>query len=268
MITVAGAPASTSAGCDESRRRLPPPRRRTRSRGGPRPRGEPIRPRKLRFVVVTARSPAPRTPIPPPKQAPQVGVETIAARLDEDVEQALAHRLAVDPLRRGDDDQRGSRDGRGCPRSISAAWRRSVIVPFEQLPMYAWSIFVPGRLRDRHDVARQVRQRDQRVELASRSIAQRLRELGVGVGLLRRPRAVGAAVEVRARSSRRPGRSPVSAPASTAMFATASRSSIDSAAAPSPDELERRVRAAADADLADHGEDQVLAGDERAASRR
>src|SRR5205814_10569116 len=39
---------------------------------------EPIRPRKLRFVVVTARSPAARTPMPPPKQAPHVGVETIA----------------------------------------------------------------------------------------------------------------------------------------------------------------------------------------------
>ena len=34
------------------------------------------------------------------------------------------------------------------------------------------------------------------------------------------------------------------------------------------DELERRVRAAADADLADHREDQVLAGDEAAAARR
>ena len=61
-----------------SRRRPRPPRRPTRSRGGPRPRGEPIRPLKLRFVVVTARSPAASTPMPPPKQAPQVGVETIA----------------------------------------------------------------------------------------------------------------------------------------------------------------------------------------------
>src|SRR5438132_1491841 len=39
---------------------------------------EPIRPRKLRFVVVSARSPAASTPPPPPKHAPQVGVETIA----------------------------------------------------------------------------------------------------------------------------------------------------------------------------------------------
>src|SRR5262249_46171562 len=39
---------------------------------------EPIRPRKFRFVVVIARSPAASTPIPPPKHAPQVGVETIA----------------------------------------------------------------------------------------------------------------------------------------------------------------------------------------------
>src|SRR6185312_6278454 len=39
---------------------------------------EPIRPRKLRLVVAIARSPAPSTPMPPPKQAPQVGVETIA----------------------------------------------------------------------------------------------------------------------------------------------------------------------------------------------
>ena len=37
-----------------------------------------MRPRKLRFVVVTAFSPAASTPFEPPKQAPQVGVETIA----------------------------------------------------------------------------------------------------------------------------------------------------------------------------------------------
>src|SRR4051794_2786700 len=40
--------------------------------------GDPIRPRKFRFVVVIADSPAARMPVPPPKQAPHVGVETIA----------------------------------------------------------------------------------------------------------------------------------------------------------------------------------------------
>jgi len=37
-----------------------------------------MRPLKFRFVVVSARSPDASTPVPPPKQAPQVGVETIA----------------------------------------------------------------------------------------------------------------------------------------------------------------------------------------------
>ena len=37
-----------------------------------------MRPRKLRLVVATAVSPGARMPMPPPKQAPQVGVETIA----------------------------------------------------------------------------------------------------------------------------------------------------------------------------------------------
>ena len=59
-------------------------------------------------------------------------------------------------------------------------------------------------------------------------------EVGVRVGPLRRPRPVGPPVEIRRRRSRRRGRSPVSEPASTAMFATASRSSIESASAPSP----------------------------------
>ena len=36
----------------------------------------PMRPTKLRFVVETARSPAHITPICPPRQGPQVGVET------------------------------------------------------------------------------------------------------------------------------------------------------------------------------------------------
>jgi hypothetical protein len=40
--------------------------------------GEPIRPRKFRFVVETAFSPAASTPFEPPKHAPQVGVDTIA----------------------------------------------------------------------------------------------------------------------------------------------------------------------------------------------
>ena len=79
----------------------------------------------------------------PPKQAPQVGVETHRAGLDEHVEQALAQRLAVDPLRRRDDDRAAVAGGRVRPRRISAAWRRSVIVPFAQLPMYTWSICVP-----------------------------------------------------------------------------------------------------------------------------
>src|SRR5207253_6208106 len=39
---------------------------------------EPIRPLKLRFVVVIAFSPGASTPPLPPKHAPQVGVDTIA----------------------------------------------------------------------------------------------------------------------------------------------------------------------------------------------
>src|SRR6478735_4531950 len=40
--------------------------------------GDPMRPRKFRFVVATAFSPGARMPLEPPKHAPQVGVETIA----------------------------------------------------------------------------------------------------------------------------------------------------------------------------------------------
>ena len=36
----------------------------------------PMRPTKFRLVVATARSPAAMTPICPPRQGPQVGVET------------------------------------------------------------------------------------------------------------------------------------------------------------------------------------------------
>ena len=58
---------------------------------------EPIRPRKLRFVVVIAFSPAASTPLPPPKHAPQVGVDTIAPAAEQ-VEQALGQDLPVDTL--------------------------------------------------------------------------------------------------------------------------------------------------------------------------
>ena len=57
---------------------------------------------------------------------------------------------------------------------------------------------------------------------------------------------------------------PVSEPASTAMFATAIRSSIDSASAPSPTNSSTWFVPPRDADLRDHGEDDVLAGDEAA----
>src|SRR5450759_511192 len=40
--------------------------------------GSPMRPTKLRLVVATARSPAARIPMCPPRQGPQVGVETAA----------------------------------------------------------------------------------------------------------------------------------------------------------------------------------------------
>src|SRR6478752_5055729 len=49
---------------------------------------------------------------------------------------------------------------------------------------------------------------------------------------------------------------PASEPASTAMFATASRSSIESVSA--PDALEHSVRPAADADHREHSEDHVF----------
>ena len=75
-----------------------------------------------------------------------------------------------------------------------------------------------------------------------RSIRSSARTPRPGSDALGRPRPVGAALEVGARSSRRPGTGPSPRPASTAMFATASRSSIESASAPVADELERRVR--------------------------
>ena len=99
--------------------------------------------------------------------------------------------------------------------------------------MYAWSILRPGRLRDRNDVAGQVRHRDQRLELRRGRCAAPARTP--------RPGPTRSAVHARsvrpsryARAFSSAGKRPVSAPASTAMFATASRSSIESASAPSP----------------------------------
>ena len=74
-----------------------------------------------------------------------------------------------------------------------------------------------------------------RAAAAGRGRCGRVRsKLGPGVGPLRRPAAARSCPRGTRRRSRRPGRSPVSEPASTAMLATASRSSIDSASAPSP----------------------------------
>ena len=101
--------------------------------------------------------------MPPPKQAPHVGVETIAARLDEDVEQALVHRLAVDALRRGDDDQAtvgvdavAAQDLRGLAQVGHRPVRAVADVGLVDSR--------PGCFRNRNDVAGQVRQRDQRLK--------------------------------------------------------------------------------------------------------
>ena len=45
----------------------------------------------------------------PPRHGPQVGVETAAFGVEEDVEQAFVHACAVDLLRRGDDDEAHAR---------------------------------------------------------------------------------------------------------------------------------------------------------------
>ena len=73
-------------------------------------------------------------PICPPKQAPQVGVETAApasANTSSSPSASAARQMRC---------VAGTTTSRTCgatfrPRSTSAAWRRSVSVPVEQLPM-------------------------------------------------------------------------------------------------------------------------------------
>jgi hypothetical protein len=85
------------------------------------------------LVVLTAFSPAARTPFDR-QHAPQRRRRHDGARLDEEVEQALVRRLPPDRLRRRNDDRPRARMD-AAPAEIDAAWRRSVIVPFAQLPM-------------------------------------------------------------------------------------------------------------------------------------
>ena len=55
-----------------------------------------MRPRKLRLLVLTHRSPAARTPMWPPQQGPQVGRAHGAARIHEDLDDPLLQSLLVD----------------------------------------------------------------------------------------------------------------------------------------------------------------------------
>lgn len=64
----------------------------------------PMRPTKFRFVVETARSPSASTPIWPPRQGPQVGVDTAQPGLDKGLDEALGHGVHIDLLRSRDDD--------------------------------------------------------------------------------------------------------------------------------------------------------------------
>ena len=143
--------------------------------------------------------------MPPPKQAPHVGVDTIAPASTKTSSSPSAQRLAVDALGRRHDDQRGSRGGRGgraasrrpgAGRS-SCRSRSCRCRPGRSCVPTASSIgtTLPGRCG-----------RATSGRAPARSISPRLRELGVRIGALGRPGALGAALEVRRRSSRRPGR--------------------------------------------------------------
>ena len=93
-----------------------------------------MRPRKLRFVVATAFSPAARMPFEPPKHAPQVGVETIAPASTNRSSRPSAAASRQIACVAGTTIAR-VRGWTLRPPRIDAAWRRSVIVPFAQLPM-------------------------------------------------------------------------------------------------------------------------------------
>ena len=93
-----------------------------------------MRPRKFRFVVATAFSPAARMPFEPPKHAPHVGVETIAPASTNRSSSPSAAASRQIACVAGTTIARVRGWTRRPPR-IDAACRRSVIVPFAQLPM-------------------------------------------------------------------------------------------------------------------------------------
>ena len=250
---------------DGRARRRPPRRRRpTRSRGRPPASGEPMRPRKLRFVVVDRRSrPAARTPVRAAEAGAARRRRDHRARLDEHVEQALVRRLALDRLRRRNDDRARARDGRVRPRRIDGG--------LPQVGHRAVRAVADVDLVDRRrrrppttgvDVARQVRQRDERLERRQVDLEPSARNAASGSERSAVHADARAAVEIRRRPSRRPGRCP--SPSPPRPPCSRPRAARRPRAPPRP---RRRTRAPRSSPpptpiCADHGEDHVLAGDE------
>ena len=121
------------------------------------------------------------------------------------------------------------------------------------------------RLVERDDVPRRVRQRDERRQLVQVD-ANGAVEVGVRIRALGRPGSVGSALEVL--GDRLVGREEAGLGAGLDGHVRDRQALVDRQRLGAvPDELERHVRPPGHADLGDHREDQVLAGDEAAGAR-
>ena len=173
--------------------------------------------------------------MPPPKHAPQVGVETIAPASTKTSSRPSRERLPVDPLRRRDDDRAASR---GCTRAAAQDLGRLAQVGHRPVRAVADVDLVDLAARPPRRAGRRcpgecgsATSGAQRVEVDPQTSAANSASASDALG---RPGPLGAAVEVRRRSSRRPGRGPSRRrPRRPCSRRRAARRSL-SAAAPSP----------------------------------
>ena len=243
-----------------ARRRRPRRRRPTRSRGTRRPRASPCgrgscgsswrrrspRRRGCRSSRRSRRRRSGSRRSRPPRRTGRAGPRPRAC--------------APDRLRRRDDDRARPRmdaaaaeDRRGLPEVGHRPVRAVADVDLVDRR--------PAGLRHGLDVARQVRERHERLERREVDL-EPLPERRVRVGALRRPGACGHGPRGTPRPSSSAGKMPVSEPASTAMFATARRSSTESASAPGPTNSSTAFVPPPTPISREHGEDHVLARDE------
>ena len=196
----------------------------------------------------------------PPKHAPHVGVETIAPASTKRSSRPSASASPVDALRRRHDDRAAARvdaSARGAPRPPGGGRSSSRSRSCRCRPGRS-SCPAPRRPARRCPAGGGARRAARRPET---SIREPLRELGVGVRALGRPRPVGPTLEVV--GGHVVGREEARVRAGLDGHVRDREALVDRERRGAvADELERHVRGAADAELADDGEDQILAGDE------